>query len=146
MPDTISFARGVPSADLLPVAELESELEPGVAVAEPARLRHLHRPAEQALEWGLLNRVVPADQVLDTALELARAIASANSRPLGMTAPMAKGWRSHRLRKRPVPAGAAEGMAYCAGCIATVATGAAVGVSKTDRACRICSSALTSET
>lgn len=33
-------------------------------------------PAAQALEYGLVNRVVPADKVLDTALELAQKIAA----------------------------------------------------------------------
>jgi len=33
-------------------------------------------PATKALEYGLVNRVVPADQVLDTALELAQKIAA----------------------------------------------------------------------
>lgn len=32
--------------------------------------------ADRALEWGLINRVVPADQVLDTALEYAAKIAA----------------------------------------------------------------------
>lgn len=33
-------------------------------------------PARQALEWGLINRCVPDDQLMPTALELARALAS----------------------------------------------------------------------
>lgn len=35
-------------------------------------------PAEEALAWGLVNRVVPPDQVLDAARELARTIAGHN--------------------------------------------------------------------
>jgi enoyl-CoA hydratase/carnithine racemase len=34
--------------------------------------------AEESLAWGLVNQVVPSDQVLDTAMELARAIARHN--------------------------------------------------------------------
>lgn len=33
-------------------------------------------PARQALEWGLINRCVPDDQLMPTALELARALAT----------------------------------------------------------------------
>jgi crotonobetainyl-CoA hydratase len=33
-------------------------------------------PAEEALRWGLINRVVPAGQALDAALELAAEIAA----------------------------------------------------------------------
>jgi enoyl-CoA hydratase len=45
--------------------------------ARAAELLLTARPisSEQALEWGLLNRVVPAGDVLDTAVELARTIA-----------------------------------------------------------------------
>ena len=46
------------------------------------------------------------------------ASASASRRPLGTTAPMARGRRNQRFRNRAVPACSAVGMAYCAGCIA----------------------------
>jgi enoyl-CoA hydratase len=39
-------------------------------------------PASQAAQWGLVNRVVPADQLLDTALDLANKIAK--NAPLGL--------------------------------------------------------------
>jgi len=41
--------------------------------------------ARQALEWGLINRVVPDDQVLSTALEIAGRWAKGPTRALGQT-------------------------------------------------------------
>jgi 2-(1,2-epoxy-1,2-dihydrophenyl)acetyl-CoA isomerase len=41
--------------------------------------------AAQALEWGLVNRVVPDDQVLPTALEIARNLAKGPTRSYGQT-------------------------------------------------------------
>jgi len=60
------------------------------------RLLPLHRLAELALlsdavtsetlrEWGAVNRVVPADAVLDTAMALAQRLAQGPTRSLGMT-------------------------------------------------------------
>jgi 2-(1,2-epoxy-1,2-dihydrophenyl)acetyl-CoA isomerase len=60
------------------------------------RLLPLHRLAELALlsdamtsetlhEWGAVNRVVPADAVLETAMELAQRLARGPTRSLGMT-------------------------------------------------------------
>ena len=40
-------------------------------------------PADKALEWGLINRVVPSDRVHDTALEIAQALASGPTKVLG---------------------------------------------------------------
>ena len=39
--------------------------------------------AQQALEWGLINRLVPDDQVLPTALDLASQLAQGPTRALG---------------------------------------------------------------
>jgi hypothetical protein len=44
------------------------------------------------------------------AVRVARAMVAASNRPLGTTAPVAKGRRSQRFRKRAVPAGSTEGM------------------------------------
>ncbi|MEJ2093526.1 MAG: enoyl-CoA hydratase [Syntrophobacterales bacterium] len=41
--------------------------------------------AQQALEWGLINRLVPDDQVLSTALDLASQLAQGPPRALGET-------------------------------------------------------------
>jgi 2-(1,2-epoxy-1,2-dihydrophenyl)acetyl-CoA isomerase len=41
-------------------------------------------PAPRALEWGLINRVVPDADVMDTALALAGELASGPTRTLGM--------------------------------------------------------------
>jgi 2-(1,2-epoxy-1,2-dihydrophenyl)acetyl-CoA isomerase len=41
-------------------------------------------PAKQALAWGLINRCVPADQVMPTAMELARRLANGPA-SLGLT-------------------------------------------------------------
>ena len=97
-------------------------------------------------------------------------MASASRRPLGTTAPIEKGRRSQRFRKRAVPARESrpwrdsnEGMIkrltetalvstgksagpYCAGCIAGPLTRDAGAASNTVRECRICSSAFTIET
>jgi 2-(1,2-epoxy-1,2-dihydrophenyl)acetyl-CoA isomerase len=41
--------------------------------------------AEQAMKWGLVNRVVPDDQVLATALEIAHKLAKGPTRSFGET-------------------------------------------------------------
>lgn len=41
-------------------------------------------PAELALQWGMINRVVPDERLYDTAMELARRLASGPTRTLGM--------------------------------------------------------------
>jgi len=41
--------------------------------------------AEQAMEWGLVNRVVVDDQVLSTALEIAHELAKGPTRSFGET-------------------------------------------------------------
>ena len=52
-----------------------------------------------------------ARPAFDDGAAWSRAMASASRRPLGITAPIAKGRRSQRFRKRAVPAGSTEGMA-----------------------------------
>ncbi|MFC5342851.1 enoyl-CoA hydratase [Brevundimonas staleyi] len=47
----------------------------GVSRAKEMSLTSSPIPADQALAWGLVNRVVPQEALLDTALEIARAIA-----------------------------------------------------------------------
>ena len=42
-------------------------------------------PAETALEWGMINRVVDADELLPTAMALATSLAAGPTRALAMT-------------------------------------------------------------
>jgi 2-(1,2-epoxy-1,2-dihydrophenyl)acetyl-CoA isomerase len=53
--------------------------------------------AKQALEWGLINRVVPDAEVLPAALEIAQGLAAGPTRAYGET-------------KRLIAAGAAESL------------------------------------
>ena len=46
-------------------------------------------PAQKALEWGMVNRLVPDDQVMPTALDLARALAAGPTKSLAMIRRMA---------------------------------------------------------
>jgi 2-(1,2-epoxy-1,2-dihydrophenyl)acetyl-CoA isomerase len=46
-------------------------------------------PAAQALEWGMVNRLVPDDAVMPTALELAKTLAAGPTRALGLIRRMA---------------------------------------------------------
>jgi enoyl-CoA hydratase len=48
----------------------------GKALAMEMVLNNRHLSAEEAYQFGLINRVVPADEYLSTALELAESIAS----------------------------------------------------------------------
>ena len=67
---------GVPKAARPRVVLFPSPPRPRRASRPVETVRHGDCPAAQALDWGLLNRVVPADQVLGTALGLAAAIAA----------------------------------------------------------------------
>jgi enoyl-CoA hydratase len=66
--------------------------------------------AQQALQWGLVNRVVPQEELLDAALEIARRIAA--NPPLGVRStkeavmrslemPLAEGMRLTTLLYQP---------------------------------------------
>ncbi|MEZ6029753.1 MAG: enoyl-CoA hydratase/isomerase [Hyphomonadaceae bacterium] len=46
-------------------------------------------PAQKAMEWGMVNRLVPDDQVMPAALDLARALAAGPTRSLAMIRRMA---------------------------------------------------------
>lgn len=46
-------------------------------------------PARQAFEWGMINRIVPDDAVMPTAMELARGLAGGPTRSLAMIRHMA---------------------------------------------------------
>lgn len=46
-------------------------------------------PAAKALEWGMVNRLVPDDEVMQTATDLARALASGPTKSLAMIRRMA---------------------------------------------------------
>lgn len=46
-------------------------------------------PAAKALDWGMINRLVPDDQLMPTAIDMARALASGPTRSLAMIRRMA---------------------------------------------------------
>ena len=46
-------------------------------------------PAAKALEWGMVNRLVPDEQVMPTALDLAKALAAGPTQSLAMIRRMA---------------------------------------------------------
>lgn len=56
----------------------------GVARAKELSLLGEKLPAPKALEWGLINRVVPADNLMDEALTLAHDLAKGPTVALGM--------------------------------------------------------------
>ena len=45
-------------------------------------------PASRALEWGLIYNVVPADKLMDEAMEMAKRLAAGPTRAIGMTKSM----------------------------------------------------------
>lgn len=65
---------------------------PAVALSRAVSTKHAMEmlltgipiPAKTALDWGLVNRVVPADQLSDTAMQLAQHIARASSYTLAI--------------------------------------------------------------
>jgi 2-(1,2-epoxy-1,2-dihydrophenyl)acetyl-CoA isomerase len=46
-------------------------------------------PAAKALEWGMINRLVPDEQLMPAALDLAKALAAGPTQALGMIRRMA---------------------------------------------------------
>ncbi len=58
-----------------------------IGLARSAEMAFTNRPisAQQALEWGLVNQVVPDDQLMDTVGELASKLASGPTRAHGLT-------------------------------------------------------------
>jgi len=57
----------------------------GLRRAKEMALLNTVLSAQQALEWGLVNRVVPDAEVLDTALEIARELANGATGAIGET-------------------------------------------------------------
>jgi 2-(1,2-epoxy-1,2-dihydrophenyl)acetyl-CoA isomerase len=73
-----SFATAFAAIGLTADSGLSASLQRAVGAARAAELLLVGEPftAEQAAQWGLLRAVVPADQLLDTALELASTLAA----------------------------------------------------------------------
>ena len=73
-----TFATAFAAIGLTADSGLSATLARSVGAARAAELLLLGESftAEQAAEWGLVRAVVPAEQVLDAALELARTLAA----------------------------------------------------------------------